>query len=160
MTENDFPHAEARRWVEEFAEFLGLSVALRALVLQNVSRHALRRTMTTRAAALVAAAEELEARGYRPGLGLAGAEADLWAQTVRYASEICWLVPPAGVPANELQADLAAMQAAWRWFENFVKDLPENFSRTSAVLASGTELRGESLAELFRPRIAPTAIVG
>jgi hypothetical protein len=155
---SEFPSL-ARRWVEAFSEHISSLAALQNALRGGASRAAIRRTVTDRAVALVAMMDHLTAFGLLAGQGLEGVDERMWTQTLRYADEVRWLVPPAGVPAAELLTDLAAMQAAWERFERFVQDLPEDFPAQSAVLAAGANL-GERLAEVFGPRVAPSTIVG
>jgi hypothetical protein len=156
MTLSPFPYSLARRWVEEYAEFLCLSVALRTLARREIATAAIRKPMTLRAVALHAMADSLELHGLRPDEFLESPDAEVWVQMVPFASAIRWIVPPAGVTADELVADLAAMEAAWDQWEGFVKSLPEDFLLTSKLLASG----GECVAELFSPRVRPAVIDG
>jgi len=109
--------------------------------------------------ALQSLGEHLVLHGLPPDRELTGFDADIWAEAMDYASAIRWIVPPAGVPADELTKDLAAMEAAWNLWEGFVTSLPEGFCKASRSLAQAGEL-GESLAELFRPQAIPTAIIG
>jgi len=155
---NEFPQSLARRWIEAFAEYLSSLAALRE-ALGGASRLALRRNVTDWAVALVEMMDHLTAYGLLAGQGLTGVDERIWTQTLRYADEVRWLVPPAGVPAAELLADLAAMQAAWERFERFVGNLPEGFPAQSAVLAARADLDA-GLAEVFGPRVGPTAIIG
>lgn len=159
MADCTFPQALARKWAADYAEYLFLTIALRELVRRGVGRGAVRGPMTARAVSLLETADQLSAFGLRPALGLAGAEAELWAQTIRYAADIPWQTPPAGVSVDTLAGDLAGMQAAWGRFEEAVGALPDDFL-ASSVLTAGADLRGESLAQLFGPRVSPTAVVG
>jgi hypothetical protein len=155
MSEQNFPLALARKWRGDYTEHLLLTISLRELVRRQVNRGVIRELMTLRAVGLLETTDQLAAFGLRPTIRLAGAEADLWAQTVRYAAQIPWLSPPAGVHVDDLTADLIRMQAAWDQFEAFVGELPEDFYEMSAVLTSGA-LRSEGLAKLFGPRVSPT----
>ena len=157
MAEHDFPLALARKWRREYTEHLLLTISLRELVRNRVDRGPIRELMTARAVALLETTDQLAACGLRPALRLAGAEGDLWTQTVRYADQVTWLSPPAGVPTDELVGDLVRMQSAWDQFEAFAGDLPDEFYQTSLALTAGGAFRGEGLAQLFGPRINPPA---
>lgn len=159
MFDGDYPHALARRWTEEYSEYLFLTIALRDLVNREVNRGMIRGLVTTRATALLETTDQLATFGFRPSLGLAGAESDLWSQTVRYASQIPWQQPPAGIALDELTADLTRMQALWEQFETFVGGLPGDFCETSLVLSTGPSFRGDGNMQLFGHRVTPTAIV-
>ncbi|MDB5313632.1 MAG: hypothetical protein JWO38_7834 [Gemmataceae bacterium] len=160
MADHDFPHTLARRWRGDYAEHLFLTIALRDLVRHRVNRGPIRGLITARSVALLEVTDQLAAFGLRPTLGLAGAESDLWSQTVRYASQIPWLSPPAGVHVDELTADLIKMQDAWNQFEAFAGELPEHFYEMSAVLTAGTAIRADGLPQYIGPRFSPTIGVG
>jgi hypothetical protein len=159
MFDNDSPHALAKKWTEEYSEFLFLTIALRDLVNRKINRGMIRGLITTQATSLLETTDQLATFGFRPTLGLAGAESDLWSQTVRYVSQIPWQQPPAGVPLDELAADLTRMQALWEDFEAFVGRLPGDFCESSQVLSSGPSFRTEGNIQLLGHRISPTAIV-
>jgi hypothetical protein len=150
-----FPFALARKWVEEYAEYFCLTVALRELVRRGAGRGLVRGPLTTRARALLETTDQLAAFGLRPALGLAGTEAVLWSQTVRYAAQIPWLSPPAGVPLADLAVDLGRMQDAWARFETAVAELPDDLYDSCSAVAGGSA----ASSPLFDHRVAPTAIV-
>jgi hypothetical protein len=156
---HDYPHALARRWVEEYSEHLFLSLALRELVRRRVNRGAIRQLVTARSFGLLETTDQLAAFGLRPAVALAGPEADLWGHTVRYAARIPWLSPPAGVALDVLAADLCHMQGAWDEYEEAVARLPDDFFEESAFLAAGAGSRHDGAADRFGPTVAPTAIV-
>jgi hypothetical protein len=159
MFDTDYPYSLARKWTEEYSEYLFLTIALRDLVNRKINRGMIRGLITTRAMTLLETTDQLATFGFRPTLGLAGAESDLWSQTVRYASQIPWQQPPAGVPLDELASDLTRMQALWDQFEAFVGGLPGDFCESSLVLSSGPSFRSDGNVQLLGHRICPTAIV-
>ena len=159
MTDREFPHSLARKWFVDYGDFLFTTIALRELLRRPVSRGPIRALLTARAVVLLETTDQLAAFGYRPSLRLAGAESDLWTQTVRYASRIPWLVPPAGVAMEILAADLAAMQTAWEQFEAFVRELPNDFFESSVVLAAASASTDQGIPSQLGPQVRPTAIV-
>ena len=159
MFEADCPQALARKWVEDYSEHLFLTIALRDLINRNIHRGMIRGLVTAKATTLLETTDQLATFGFRPTLGLTGAEADLWSQTVRYASQIPWQHPPAGIALDELTADLTQMQTLWEEYETFVGGLPGDFCASSLVLSLGQGFRTESEAQLLCHRVGPTAIV-
>lgn len=159
MTTSPYPLSLARRWSEEFTEFLCLTTALRELTLSRLAPRAIQKTMLLRAVSLTAMIEHLDGYDVRPDRLLESAEAEIWDRTMELAQSVRWLVPPAGVPADELIDDMVAMQAAWDRWTGFVRSLPAGFCLDCRSLRPGVE-PDACIAECDGSGAVPTAIVG
>jgi hypothetical protein len=140
-----------KRWVATYNEFLFQVAALRELTRHQAQLGLLREQLVDRATHLTDLADQLMALGYRPHELFAGAEARLWAETLKLVHSLAWQTPPLDAPADLVKEDLDRMNDGWKRFTAFVDELPVDFF-THLPTLNPQLYRGEGLLRLVGQR--------
>lgn len=148
--------ALALKWVVSYTDFLTSVLGLRTLLTRGYPHGVMQSVLTEKVRTVTELADQFNSLGLCPTLGFAGDEQTLWYAAVQHAAADCGETLASAAPLAERLASLGACQRSWEAFCGVVRDLPAAFGEALPVL-NPHGLQPHRLAQLFQPRVRPTA---